>query len=317
MIADLLQSALAEEALDAGRISIAQNQKELGQDLLLESISLHEQVYGILHPDVARAYSQLASSYHHIGEKNAAVELAHKAVIVSERTLGVDHPETIMSYLNLGLFEHTTGGSKAALVFLRHALDLQKLVYGPKHPDSVTAINNVAVILQGLKEFSESRRWFEASLAICEELSGKESMSTATALFQLSHALALDQNTHEAVNKMRESLKIFNKILGPDHTNTKEAESWLQQLTQSAVSLAKQAKALQSSRLRRVQFSPRMNLGVRSQPDTDPSPAEPARNQEVDKRDLEDLLKYIEGDSTKKTTPKKRSANPKRRTQAA
>ena len=46
------RSALAEEALEAGRISLAQSQKQLGQELVLESLSLHEQIYGILHPEV-------------------------------------------------------------------------------------------------------------------------------------------------------------------------------------------------------------------------------------------------------------------------
>ncbi|KAI5284382.1 Intracellular distribution of mitochondria, partial [Ascosphaera acerosa] len=45
------RSALAEEALEAGRISLMQGQKELGQELILESLSLHEQIYGILHPE--------------------------------------------------------------------------------------------------------------------------------------------------------------------------------------------------------------------------------------------------------------------------
>ena len=52
------RSVLSEEALEAGRISILQNQKELGQELLLESLSLYEQIYGILHPEVARVYHQ-------------------------------------------------------------------------------------------------------------------------------------------------------------------------------------------------------------------------------------------------------------------
>jgi protein TIF31 len=77
-----------------------QNQKELGQ-LLLESLSLHEQIYGILHPEVARVYYQLSMLYYQLEEKNAAVELARKAVIVSERTLGIDCAETVLSYLNL------------------------------------------------------------------------------------------------------------------------------------------------------------------------------------------------------------------------
>lgn len=165
------KSLLAEEALEAGRMSIAQDQKELGQELLLESLSLHEQIYGVLHPEVARVYHALSNLLYNLDDKKSAVELAHKAVIVSERTLGVDHADTVLNYQNLGLFEHADGNTKAALTYFRHALELSKIVYGPDHPDSITTINNAAVMLQSLKQYHESRVWFEASLAICEEIS--------------------------------------------------------------------------------------------------------------------------------------------------
>lgn len=309
------RSALAEEALEAGRISIAQDQKELGQELLLESLSLHEQIYGVLHPEVARVYHQLSNMLYGLDEKNASIELAHKAVIVSERTLGIDHPETVLSYLNLGLLEHSLGNTPVALAYLRHALDLWKIIYGTRHPDSITTINNVAVMLQSMKQYHESRQWFETCLTLSEEVSGKHSISTAALLFQLSQALALDKDMRAAVNRMRESYNIFNTTLGPEDRNTKEAESWLEQLTQSAVTHAKQLKDLANKKIRRVQLTPRGTL--KPQPAIGQSSNEPTGSSTGsrfdDQRSIEELLKYIEGSDNPKTTPKKRHANPRRR----
>ncbi|KAI9833045.1 MAG: Intracellular distribution of mitochondria [Sarea resinae] len=317
------RSTLAEEALEAGRISIAQNQKELGQELLLESLSLHEQIYGIFHPDVARVYYQLSMLYYGLDEKNAAVELARKAVIVSERTLGLDSSETVLSYLNLGLFEHANGNTKSALAYVRHALELWKVIYGIKHPDSITTINNAAVMLQHLKQYHESRLWFEASLSISEEVSGKQSVNTATLLFQLAQALALDQDSKGAVNRMREAYNIFLAELGAEDRNTKEAESWLEQLTQNAVSIAKHAKDLQARRLRRVNVTPRVTLGTRPQPQVGQSASDAANGTDsrsgidLDSRSIDELMRFIEGggDTTKRSSQKKRPgrSNPKRR----
>jgi protein TIF31 len=53
---------------------------------------------------------------------------------------------------------------------------------------------------------------------------------------------------------MREAYTSSSK-LGPSDRNTKEAESWLEQLTQNAVSIAKHAKDLQARRLHRVQLT--------------------------------------------------------------
>ena len=317
------RSVLAEEALEAGRISMMQNQKELGQELLLESLSLHEQIYGILHPEVARVYHQLSMLYYQMEEKSAAVELAHKAVIVSERTLGVDSNETILNYLNLGLFEHANGNTKVALRYVRHALELWKVIYGLNHPDSITTINNAAVMLQHLKYYHESRVWFETSLGICETVSGKQSVNTATLCFQLAQALALDQDAKGAVNRMREAYSIFHTKLGPDDRNTKESESWLEQLTQNAVSIAKHAKDVQARRLRRIQLTPRVTLGTRPQPQVGQSSADAAIGRDVrnslgmDSRSVDELMRFIEGggDTTKRSPDKKRTGrgNPKRR----
>jgi len=321
------RSVLAEEALDAGRMSIQQDQKDLGQELLLESLSLHEQIYGILHPEVARVYYALSTIYYSLDEKAGAVELAKKAVIVSERTLGVDSTETILAYLNLSLFEHATGNTRNALALVRHALDLWKVVYGIKHPDSMTTINNAAVMLQTLKHFHDSRLWFEASLAICEEVAGKQSINTATLLFQLAQALALDHDSKSAVTKMRESYTIFKTELGADNQNTKEAETWLETLTHSAVSQAKQAQQLLTNRklLLRNGGRPgasRTVMGTRPQPQAgqSTSPMPEALQQATgrnDQKSVDELLKYINGESSSKQTPKKKTTNPKKRQQKA
>ncbi|KAJ5692796.1 hypothetical protein N7462_002219 [Penicillium macrosclerotiorum] len=316
------RSALAEEALEAGRISLMQNQKQLGQELILESLSLHEQIYGILHPEVAKLYHQLSMLYYQTDEKEAAVELARKAVIVTERTLGVDSADTILAYLNLSLFEHASGNTKTALVYIKHAMDLWKIIYGANHPDSITTMNNAAVMLQHLKQYSDSRKWFEASLSVCEDLFGKQSINTATILFQLAQALALDQDSKAAVGKMRDAYNIFLAQLGPEDRNTKEAETWLEQLTQNAVSIAKHAKDIQARRLRRININPRAStMGTRVQPQVGQTAPETAgtagpSGSSLDSRSIDELLKFIEGgdnSSSRSKTKKRTSANPKLR----
>ena len=325
------KSVLAEEAFEAGRLSVLQSQKELGQELLLESLSLHEQIYGILHPEVARIYYQLSSLFYQLEDKGIAVELARKAVIVSERILGVDSSDTILSYLNLGLLEHSAGNTHAALAYIRHALDLWKLVYGPAHPDSITTLNNAAVMLQQLKLYHSSRLWFEASLSVSQQVSGPNHTNTATLLFQLAQALALDGDSKAAVGRMREAYNIYYKELGAENANTREAETWLEQLTQNAVTIAKHAKDVQAKKLRRINQlsgSSRMaSLGSGPLPQTGRPETELMSSsgagmgrrglESLDERSIDELLNYIEGGENARTTPKKRAAHPKRRQQRA
>ncbi|KAK0862082.1 Intracellular distribution of mitochondria [Friedmanniomyces endolithicus] len=327
------RSMLAEEALDAGRMSIQQDQKDLGQELLLESLSLHEQIYGILQP-LLRPLNTLLRPRR---EKRS----------ISERTLGVDNPDTILAYLNLSLMEHATGRTRDALAYVRHALDLWKLVYGARHPDSITTINNAAVMLQTLKHFHESRRWFEVSLDLCQEVAGRHSVNTATLLFQYAQALALDHDSKTAVERMRASRDIFSAVLGPGDQNTREADAWLRTLVQSAVNQGKAAKEagalLQSSGGPRRLFmrngggggggaatgrAPRLGgmsggkgAGQLEAGSGDGGGAETAaetavRSSGLDKRSLDELVRYVNGEKQERTTPKK-TANPKRRQQRA
>lgn len=306
------RSALAEEALEAGRISLVQNQRQLGQELLFESLSLHEQIYGILHPEVARVYNSLSMLYYQLDDKDAAVELSKKAIVVSERTVGGDSAETLLNYLNLSLFLHQAGDSKAALAYSKHALMLWKIIYGPDHPDSITTLNNGAVMLQNLKAYHESRRWFEEALRVCETVFGKQSVNAATLLFQLAQALALDHDSKGAVNRMRESYNVFLAELGPEDKNTKEAETWLEQLTQNAVHIAKSAKDAQARRIRSGIRFPTPSTGT-VQP---VSAASSSRGQtsQIDARSIDELIKFIEGSEEQAKPSKKRvQGNPKRR----
>ena len=251
--------------------------------------------------------------YYQLEEKATAAEIARKAVMVSERTLGVDCAETILCYLNLGLFEHSTGNTKAALTYMRHALELWKVIYGPNHPDAITTTNNVAVMLQHLKHYHDSRLWFEASLQISEPMYGGQSLNTGTLLFQLAQALALDHDSKAAVHRIREAYNIFLNVLGPNHKNTKEAEGWLEQLTQNAVSIAKHAKDLQARKFRRVYLGPRVTLGTRPQLGAGQSSSEAVNGSQsgssmtLDSRNIDELLQFIEG--VKPTTGKTREKN--------
>ncbi|KAK5664293.1 hypothetical protein OQA88_511 [Cercophora sp. LCS_1] len=304
------RSQLAEEALEGGRLSVFQGQRKLGEELLLESLSLYEQIYGLVHPEVAQMYHSLSQVYYGLEQKDAAVELARKAAIVAERTMGIDSAETVLNYLNLSLFLHQHGESHQALVYARHALDLWKVIYGHDHPDTITTMNNYAVMLQSVKDYHESRRWFEESLRVCDMVFGRESVNSATLLFQLAQALALDGDYKDAVNKMRESYNIFKSTLGPQDKNTLEAEHWFAQLTSNAVSMEKQTKAARNA-FANAAKSRLLSFGT-VQPT---KPKNPKSN--TDDRDINSLVKYIEeGDKKGNSRGGKKKGgpvNPKRR----
>ncbi|KAI0971740.1 clustered mitochondria-domain-containing protein [Xylaria arbuscula] len=309
------KSSISEEALEGGRHSIFQGNRKIGLELLMESLTLHEQIYGLIHSEVARAYTTLAQIYIQLEEKEIAIEIARKAIVVSERTMGIDSSETHFYYLNLALYLHSSGDSKTALAYVKHALDLLKVIYGFDHPDSITTLNNGAVMLQSMQAYRESRIWFEQALSVCERVIGPQSLQAASLLFQLAQALALDNQSKAAVDKMRDCRKIFAQELGEENNNTKEAETWVKQLLSNAVAIARRDQVVQNRGSRGgIKISSRQLHGSTST-STKSAVLDGERKPNVpDVRTLDELISFIEGNGAQtKTTKKSGRAGPKTR----
>jgi len=148
----------------------------------------------------------------------------------------------------------------------------------------------------------------------------------STQLLYCSNSLRhwlLDSDSKGAVNRMRESYNIFLNELGAQDKNTKEAENWLEQLTQNAVSIAKHHKEMEAknrARFAGARLSSRITVGqTQHQPQVGQlsgavSGRDPRGAPRMDSRSIDELLKYIEGSENKnktKKTPQK--TNPKRR----
>ncbi|KAG9299129.1 hypothetical protein G9A89_020442 [Geosiphon pyriformis] len=231
----------AEETFEAGKLMIAQGQRETGGELLLQSLSLYEQSYGFLHPETAKCYSALAMFFYHNEELEFALEFQRKAVVALERTCGVDSYEAVHSYLHLGLFEHAAGHTELGLSYMRHAMQYWEIIYGSFHPDGATADNNVGVMLQNLRDFEGSIKFFERAKETQENVFGKDHVLTGESYHILGKALALAEDFKAALNAEKSAYKIFLSTLGADHLKTKETEYLLREWTSSAVQTAKMA----------------------------------------------------------------------------
>ncbi|KAJ2767065.1 Intracellular distribution of mitochondria, partial [Coemansia nantahalensis] len=238
-------ASLADEAFEAGRLSLEQGQKDLGLELLLESLALHEQTFGFLHPETARCYAVVSLANYEAGEYALAADFMTKAVIISERTVGLDNPLTIHNYLNLALYEHAHGNTLLALRLMRHAMDLWNLVNSPDHPDLATAHNNIGVMLQSLGRYEDALRFFQSCLEIRVALLGTEHVLVANAQHSLAKAHAVAGDFKSAVQAERDAYKFFLARFGADDPRTKETAEWLAELTVNAVRTAKLSKAVQ------------------------------------------------------------------------
>ncbi|KAJ2612495.1 Intracellular distribution of mitochondria [Coemansia sp. RSA 1804] len=309
-------SSFADEAFDAGRMSLEQGQKELGLELLLESLALHEQTFGFLHSESARCYAVVSLAHYDAGEYNLAAEFMTKAVIISERTIGIDNPLTIHNYLNLALYEHARGNTEVALRFMRRALDLWSLINSPDHPDLATAHNNIGVMLQSLRLYDDALRFFKSCLEIRIKLLGTEHVLVANAQHSLAKAYAIVGDFKEAVQSERDAHKFFIDRFGEDDPRAKETAEWLAELTFAAVRKAKLSAATHQ-KLREMAASNLMHMereGKQQHQQQQPNGATgdlPAGTATKGHLPIDDLLKYITGSSKPKPRGSRRGKGPK------
>lgn len=262
------RSSLADEAFEAGRVSISRGDRPLGIDLMTEGVSFHEQIYGLVHPETGRCYSTFATVLHHYATV-LAVEQAEKqreaeegveippselseqlsvanalryqrqAVTVSERTLGLDHAETIAQYVNLAVLERLEGNVDASLRCQQRLLQLLELVHGNDHAEVINALNNVALTLQNARMFEKSLTVYQASHDMAVRMYGKDSINTACLAHELSQAYTLVTDLKKAIEIEKEANKIFEQRLGKEDNMTKESTTLLNNLAASAVRMAK------------------------------------------------------------------------------
>lgn len=318
------RSTLVEEAFEAGRLSFARGDRELGCELLLEGIGFHEQVYGLVHPETAKCYSLFASLAHHYTveraraeQKKAAQEEAsnqealedvppivaetitldnalrfqRQAVTVSERTLGLDHPDTMVQYINLAVLERAAGHIDKALQYQERVMQLWQLLYGRDHPDVVHTLSSVALLLQSRHDFSTSLQVYETAHELTERLFGPDSIYTGNMAHELSQAHTLQGDLKAAIDVEKNAHRIFQARLGDDDALTQESHAFLKGLTASAVRMAQLEHASQAQHTRDLaaqQARARAERTAQARPTSHANP-------QLAGRSIDELVQFIQG----------------------
>nr|XP_019049560.1 protein TIF31 [Kwoniella bestiolae CBS 10118]OCF28490.1 protein TIF31 [Kwoniella bestiolae CBS 10118] len=242
---------VAEEILEAGRNTINRGSIDLGLEFMLEGLQLYENIYSVIHPEVASVYNQYSQAIHQLArlkiqqvaaqaaanpegasdpeqplglDISTALRLQRQAIIVAERTLGVYHHETAGYYFNLAMLENLEGNPQQALRYFRHVLKLWDVIHGPNHPEINTVLSNAGVVLQAINETSLAlvlqKQAYESTLS----LFGDSHIQTGQALHQLTQSHFLAGDMAAALSTSEKALDIFNARLGEDHSQTQEVK---------------------------------------------------------------------------------------------
>lgn len=228
------RSTAAEQIFEAGRQilqSTDESKKEEGLALIAESLSVYEQVYGQVHPEVGRVYATLSQLYQELGLKREATLMARRAVAVNERTCGLDSHDTLIALLNLAYLEVESGSIVNSLKVYGLLTQIWATIFDSKHVSIATIIANSTLYLQSAGLIHESRKILEKLIDLSVGIHGEESYATGFLKFRHAFVLAQEERFDDALREAATAHKILRNTASEKHYLTKQSRNLVSQLT--------------------------------------------------------------------------------------
>lgn len=232
------RAAFSEDAFEHGRMCLVKDDKQLGNDLIKEALSMQEQIYGPIHPETAKSYANVAMIQFNNEEKNypQLVAIQRRAVTAFERTRGVDDPDTLQQYTNLAYFEFLAGNQVNGLELMAHALKISALIHqGYMHPDIAASYANTGAMLQSLNQYELAVKFHETAAAINVQMMGAEHPSTISSQEILVQSYFLNSEFKKALMLERQVYNQYKIRFGEDDARTIEQAQVLTTLATKAV----------------------------------------------------------------------------------
>ncbi|CAG0889278.1 unnamed protein product [Cyprideis torosa] len=237
----------AYQFYSAGQNKIQQGFLKEGYDLVTEALSLLNNVYGAMHPEIAQCLRMVARLNYITGDYMEAMAFQQKAVLMSERVNGVDHPQTITEYANLALYCFANHQVGTSLKLLYRARYLMLLAHGETHPQVALLDSNIGLILHAVGEYELALRFLEKSLALNTLFYGPKAIKVAISHHLVARTQSCIGDFRSALQSEKETFSIYKHQLGETHEKTLESSECLRHLTQQAVVLQKKMNELYTS----------------------------------------------------------------------
>ncbi|XP_030073373.1 clustered mitochondria protein homolog isoform X2 [Microcaecilia unicolor] len=232
-----IKSKEATRVFQTAQANIQQGNLKDGVVLLNEALTLLNNVYGAMHPDVGLCLRLLGKLKFILGDVAAALDIQQKTVIMTERMLGYEHANTIQEYILLALYCFANGQLPVSLKLLYRARYLMLLIAGEDHPTMAILDSNIGVVLQAVLEWDLALRFLEKALETSTKYHGARSLQVALSHHLVALVYTSKVEFRSAMQHEKETYTIYKTLLGDSHERTKESTAFLKHVTQQAVNL--------------------------------------------------------------------------------
>ncbi|KYR01500.1 hypothetical protein DLAC_01487 [Tieghemostelium lacteum] len=282
------------DLLEHGKVLLNQRKFDIAKDLLNESLTILIQVHGPIYADVAACYMNLAIVSFHKEDIDMAIEYQKNCVIVTEKVHGVDHHDTIHAYNNLAVFCQRAGRLNESMGYFKHALYLTDLLGGDYNPERASTYISIGYLLQELGNHELGIHYLRLALKHQEAIVGTDHIISAATYHHIAISFLHLKDFKEAIANEKQAFHILERELGPDHFRTKESNTLLTQLTQTAVQIQKMA--IEQNKMQQQMQQQQQAAKKLSQKLSNPTNVVPLKKEELERLTtgpVNDILKYI------------------------
>lgn len=300
--------SLVDEVFETARQQILLGDKQVGLDLCSEFISFYQQIYGGVHVETADAYASLAQLYADSGMVSEACILSRKSIILNERLRGVDSYETINLYIQSSIYEAVNKNPLNSFLLSGKAFKTWSTIFGKDHPNTLNTLSNIASILDSAGLFDVAEKFYEEALNVSVLTNGELSDITAVLKFRYAGHFYQTGQLETALEQFASAAKLFAKVVGPEDTLTKECFTFVVSIKRY-LDYTQLEKEKAKTAAKRVKVNSASKNVAASKPETTKrgkkAKAPVAVDPSIASKSVDEILQYIEGNSTSKKSKSK------------
>jgi len=150
------------------------------------------------------------------GDLETGAKLSQQAFELSREALGAGDRQTGILAYNTGVLYSKTGHYALAEEHLRSALDIYSTVHGEHAPELLPVMDQLQHVYLQERDAAAAVKLLERRIEIEEEVHGKKSLETATAMRDYAVALAFAHSARRGRVVLRKAMKIFRELEGDD-----------------------------------------------------------------------------------------------------
>jgi protein TIF31 len=289
------RSATAEQFFDAGRMTAQEEdeaKKQSGFDLIKESITIYEQVYGELNPEVQRIYASLSHLFQESNKKVESVLAARKAAYIAERVYGLDSHETFVALLNLAYLELECGSVENSMKVYGKLSQLWYDVYDNKHVSITAFFTHPIFSLQEQGYSKEATHLVRALIDLSNGIHGEKSYSTATLKYRLAFLYAVQEKFNDCISTVKAAYNDLVDIASEKNVMTRQAAVLLQR-----ISAWKEVNELSA---KNKEAAEKLQKAEESKKEAAATKKKSKNAGNLDDMSIDELLNFIENKSNKK-----------------